>query len=133
MANGGDGMRVCTLFVVATLTLGTGSVVRAQGGGAAGEYARHFEALSTLSVEVAQAMPADQYGFKPHPDSMEFGQLMTHIAGTNYGFCAGLKDAKAPGLAAPQDKNAVVKLLSDSFAYCTDVIAHLTEEELQNR
>lgn len=51
---------------------------------AAGEYAKHFAALSGLSVAVAQAMPPDQYGFRPHPESMDFGQLMSHIATTNY-------------------------------------------------
>src|SRR5713101_3332106 len=60
---------------------------------AAGEYAKHFAALSGLSVAVAQAMPPDQYGFRPHPESMDFGQLMSHIATTNYQFCAGLKDS----------------------------------------
>jgi len=124
-------MRVCILCVAAMMTLAAGSVARAQAS-AAGEYAKHFEALSTLSVEVAQAMPADQYTFKPHPESMDFGGLMAHIAGTNYAFCSGLKDTQAPKLAPPKDKNGVVKLLSDSFAYCTDVIAHLTEEQIKN-
>jgi len=47
------------------------------------EYAKHFAALSGLSVAVAKAMPPDQYGFRPHPESMDFGQLMSHIATTN--------------------------------------------------
>ena len=41
---------------------------------AAGEYSIHFGALSKLSVAVAQAMPADQYSFRPHPESMNFGE-----------------------------------------------------------
>ena len=97
---------------------------------AAGEYARHFAALSALSVAVAQAMPADQYGFRPHPDSMDFGQLMSHIAITNYHFCAGLPDSQTPGLPSPTEKDAVVKFLSDSFAYCTDIISNLTDAQL---
>ena len=36
---------------------------------AAGEYAKHFGALGKLSVEVADAMPPAQYGFRPHPES----------------------------------------------------------------
>ena len=38
---------------------------------AAGEYAKHFGALSALSVAVAQAMPPEQYGFRPHPKHMD--------------------------------------------------------------
>lgn len=97
---------------------------------AAGEYSKHFGALIKLSVAVAQAMPADQYSFRPHPDSMDFGQLIAHIATTNYQFCAGLKDAAPPTLPSPTDKDAVVKFLSDSFGYCSTVIPNLTQDQL---
>jgi len=98
----------------------------------AGEYAKHFPALSQLSIAVAQAMPADQYTFKPHPESMTFGELMMHIASTNYAFCAGLKDAESPASSNPAatDKDAVVKFLSNSFTYCSDTIANITEAQL---
>ena len=66
---------------------------------AAGEYSKHFNALSGLSVAVAQAMPPEQYAFRPHPESMSFGELISHIATTNYQSCAGLKDAAPPCIA----------------------------------
>src|ERR1700730_17755147 len=47
---------------------------------AAGEYSKHFAALSKLSVAVAQAMPPEEYAFRPHAESMSFGQLLTHMA-----------------------------------------------------
>src|SRR5262245_8306041 len=82
----------------------------------AGEYVTHLDALTKLSVAVAESMPADQYDYRPHPESMTFGQLMSHIAVTNFQFCAGLADAATPGLPAPTDKYSVVTLLKDSFA-----------------
>ena len=97
---------------------------------AAGEYSKHFAALSDLSIAVAKAMPADQYGFRPHPESMNFGELMSHIANTNYAFCAGLKDSSPPTLPSPTDKDGVVKFLSDSFDYCSAVIPNLTGDQL---
>jgi uncharacterized damage-inducible protein DinB len=103
------------------------------GGGppnAAGEYSRHFGALSKLSIAVAEAMPPDQYGFRPHPESMTFGELITHIATTNYQFCAGLKDSNSPALPSPTDKGTIVKFLSGSFEYCSAVIPNLTDEQL---
>jgi len=98
----------------------------------AGEYAKHFSALSQLSVAVAQAMPADKYTFRPHPESMTFGELMLHIASTNYAFCAGLKDSDAPKDAVPAatDKDGVVKFLAASFDYCSAIIPNLTEAQL---
>ena len=97
---------------------------------AAAEYSKHFAALSDLSIAVAQAMPADKYSFRPHPDSMNFGELMAHIASTNYQFCAGLKDTNPPALPSPTEKDAVVKFLTDSFAYCTAIIPNLTDQQL---
>jgi uncharacterized damage-inducible protein DinB len=95
-----------------------------------GEYSKHFGALSKLSVSVAEAMPDDQYGFRPHPESMNFGELMAHIATTNYQFCAGLKDTKVPAMPSPHDKEGYIKFLSDSFDYCSGVISSMTDAEM---
>jgi len=96
------------------------------------EYAQHLDALSQLSIAVAGTMPADQYSFRPHPESMTFGELMLHIASTNYAFCAGLKDSDPPATPSPAatDKDAVVKLLTGSFDYCAGVIPNLSEAQL---
>ncbi len=112
------------ILIVGSLFAGVG------GAEAAGEYSKHFAALSRLSIAVAQAMPAEKYGFRPHPESMTFGELMSHIATTNYQFCAGLKDSEPPVPLTPSEKDETVKFLSDSFAYCATVIPSLTEEQI---
>ena len=96
----------------------------------AAEYARHFSALSQLSIAVAEAMPAEKYGFRPHPESMNFGELMSHIATTNYQFCAGLNDSNPPAMPSPADKDGIVRFLRDSFEYCSGTIHGLTEAQL---
>jgi uncharacterized damage-inducible protein DinB len=97
---------------------------------ASGEYSKHFAALSKLSVAVAQAMPPEKYSFRPHPDSMTFGELMSHVAKTNYQFCAGLKDAAPPAFPSVMDKSGIVKFLSDSFEYCSAAIPSLSDEQM---
>lgn len=97
---------------------------------AANEYSKHFAALTQLSIAVAEAMPADKYSFKTHPESMTFGELMSHIATTNYQFCAGLSDAAPPPLPSPTEKDAIVKFLSDSFSYCSAIIDGMSEAQL---
>lgn len=121
--------RAIVLAVLLPLSLLTANPAAAPAN-AAGEYSRHLGALGKLSVSVAQAMPSEQYGFRPHPESMTFGQLMSHIATTNYQFCAGLKDSEPPALPSPTDRDGVVKFLSDSFDYCSAVIPTLTEDQL---
>jgi uncharacterized damage-inducible protein DinB len=98
--------------------------------GAASDYAQHFSALAKLSVAVADAMPPGQYAFRPDPGSMTFGELMLHVAATNYQFCAGLKDVQAPSTPSPADKDGIVKFLSGSFDYCSSVIPNLTEGQV---
>jgi uncharacterized damage-inducible protein DinB len=123
-------IRTASIFAVLLVLLWSRPNAASAEANAAGEYAKHFDALSKLSVAVAQAMPPEQYAFRPHPESMTFGELMSHIAATNYQFCAGLKDADTPTLPSPADKDATVKFLSDSFDYCASVIPSLTDEQL---
>jgi uncharacterized damage-inducible protein DinB len=120
---------VVLLAVLLLLSLSTANTA-AIPANAAGEYSKHFGALTKLSIAVAQAMPAEQYSFRPHPKSMNFGELISHIATTNYQFCAGLNDAAPPALPSPSEKGGVVKFLSDSFDYCSTVIPNLTDEQL---
>jgi uncharacterized damage-inducible protein DinB len=123
------GFRAIAAAVVLSMTI---MIVGAKGasGEAAGEYAKHFEALRKLSIAVAQAMPAKEYGFRPHPESMDFEALMAHIATTNYQFCAGLKGSNPPALPSPTEKEAVAKFLTESFDYCGTALPKLTEEQL---
>lgn len=127
--------RAVTAFAVVSFAVGLSLPLRSAQGAAvpanaAGEYSKHFGALTKLSIAVAQVMPPDQYGFRPHPESMNFGELMSHIATTNYQFCAGLKDSDTPALPSPTSKDATVKFLSDSFDYCSAVISNLSEAQL---
>lgn len=115
--------------VVFALTAGNAFAVPP---GSAADYSQHFSALSKLSVAVAEAMPTAEYGFRPDPPSMTFGELMAHMATTNYQFCAGLKDVPTPPLPSPTDKTGFVKFLSDSFDYCATVIPNLTDEQVAN-
>ena len=94
------------------------------------EYAKHFGALGALSVAVAQAMPSEQYAFRPDPGSMTFGELISHIATTNYQFCAGLKDSDAPALPSASGKDAIVQFLKSSFDYCSGIVPGLTDAQL---
>ena len=116
--------RLIAIALISTATAASGSP-------SAGEYAKHFAPLGKLSVAVAQAMPPEKYDFRPHQESMTFGELMSHIAITNYQFCAGLSDSSAPRLPSPKDKDAIVKFLTDSFDYCAIVIPNLTQDQLE--
>lgn len=74
-------------------------------------------------LKSASIMPADKYGFKPVASVRSFGQILAHLAGANYIFCAAAKGEKSPHAEDTFEKSAttapaIVKALQDSIAYC---------------
>jgi uncharacterized damage-inducible protein DinB len=83
-------------------------------------------------VESADQMPEANYTFKPVESVRTFGQIIAHVAGTNYLFCSAAKEEKSPFAEDYFEKNAttktaIVKALKDSVAYCDATYAALTE------
>lgn len=97
---------------------------------------KHWTTSRDFTIEVANAMPADQYGFRPHQEEMSYGQLMAHIATSNYNNCALVVGSKAPAppekiVAGRKDPNAIdkdtaVKYLTDAFNFCLKAIPQIT-------
>src|SRR5687768_17904021 len=54
--------------------------------------ARHVRSVFTTAAE---QMSEDDYAFKPTPEVRSFGQLLAHVAGTNYWFCSTATGEKA--------------------------------------
>src|SRR5213078_2497636 len=44
---------------------------------------KHWKVTEDFTLAVAKMMPADNYGFKPVPEELSFGQLMIQIGGAN--------------------------------------------------
>lgn len=45
------------------------------------EFVRDWQISKRFTIDVANAMPADLYSFKPNPYEMSFGEQMIHMAG----------------------------------------------------
>jgi uncharacterized damage-inducible protein DinB len=76
-------------------------------------------------------MPAEHFSFKPVPEVMSYAEMLTHIVETQYGYCSTVKGATNPGASLNfkvTDKVAVGQLVKDSFAYCDDAFAAVTNE-----
>ncbi|HET9306372.1 MAG TPA: hypothetical protein VFO46_10120, partial [Candidatus Sulfotelmatobacter sp.] len=44
------------------------------------EFVRDWQISKQFTIDVANAMPADLYIFKPNPEEMTFGEQIVHIA-----------------------------------------------------
>jgi uncharacterized damage-inducible protein DinB len=81
-------------------------------------------------AEAADAMPADEYAFKPTPQVRSFGELVGHVANANFYFCSQATGEKSPAtqnFERAADKAAIAKGLKDSLAYCDEVFAATTD------
>jgi len=74
-------------------------------------------------TDSAELMPEANYGFKPVDSVRTFGQILAHVAGANYLFCAASKGEKSPHAEDDFEKSAttkaaIVKALADSMTFC---------------
>jgi uncharacterized damage-inducible protein DinB len=82
-------------------------------------------------VESADQMPESNYGYKPIDSVRSFGQILAHVADSNYFYCARAKGEAPPVPDGTLEKTAttktaIVKALGESVAYCDAVYASLT-------
>jgi uncharacterized damage-inducible protein DinB len=128
-------MLVRTLVIVAALGAATSAFGQTAGaGGPVSDAIRDSWASAKRNItESATQMPDEGYGFKPVASVRTFGQILAHIAGANYEFCAGARGEKSPHAEDEFEKSAttkadIVKALDASLAYCDAPIASLTDK-----
>lgn len=91
-----------------------------------------YERVKEYLLRSAEQMPEEQYAFKPTPAVRSFGQLVGHVASTQYVFCSAARNEPNP---QPEDfektrtaKAGLVAVLRASFDYC-DAAFKMTDTE----
>jgi uncharacterized damage-inducible protein DinB len=82
--------------------------------------------------ESADLMPEANYSFKPTPEVRSFGEILAHVAGASYVFCAAAKGEKTPFAEDYFEKRAttkaaIVKATNDAIAYCDGAFQAVTD------
>ena len=100
------------------------------------EFVRDWQISKQFTIDVANAMPADLYNFKPSPEEMTFGEQMIHIAQANVYRFNQITGMKMPFELDPSahpasDKQTALKRLDQSFDYVLDVLPKITPKQLQ--
>ena len=85
--------------------------------------------------ESAEQMPEADYGFKASKDVRSFGEILAHVAGASYMFCAAAKGEKSPFAEEAFEKTAttkaaIVKVTNDAIAYCDGAYTAATDATL---
>ena len=126
--------RICFLFAAWIAALPAGL---AQGTAAApanpisDSEKRAYAMLSSVLIAAAEKMPEESYSFKPTPEVRTFGQLVGHLADSQYYFCStAAGESKPPESDAEKSKTKkadLVAALRDAVAYCNKTYAGMTD------
>jgi uncharacterized damage-inducible protein DinB len=78
--------------------------------------------------KAAEAMPEENYAFKPTPDIRSFGELIAHVADAQMAICGGAVGKPKRGTAASKTSKAdLVAALKESSAGCDAIFDGTTE------
>ena len=98
-----------------------------------GVFLDRLEKSKAFTLQVADAMPADGYTFKPKPEMRSYGELMGHIATNNAFYISRFRGGELPDNLRPPkefDKDTVKAYLTASFDFCIDIFKGLADEAL---
>ncbi len=80
-----------------------------------------YEMSKAWITKSAEQMPESSYSFKPTPEVRSFGQLIGHLANSQYEFCGpvrGETGASRTDWEKTSAKADLIKALNEAFAYC---------------
>jgi len=100
------------------------------------DFLGHWRSTSEYSLEVLEAMPTAQFGFRPNEEQRTFGEQLEHLAIANAMYFARFeKDAAGPSPEPPKTltKDTLREFLTKSFGYVEAVLTSLSEEDFLRR
>jgi uncharacterized damage-inducible protein DinB len=97
----------------------------------------HFNTSIGKVIALAEAMPQERYGWKPHSEVMPVAQVYAHIARYNYYYPASSMGVQSPSdvrldtLEAMRDKAQILQLLRHSADHVRRTIREIPAEQLE--
>jgi uncharacterized damage-inducible protein DinB len=80
-----------------------------------------YRGLKAIVLRAAEQMPAGKYDFKPAETVRTFGQIVGHIADSQYTFCSAARAVENPRPKVEQSKTSrpeLIAALQEAFAFC---------------
>lgn len=87
-----------------------------------------YSRVKGFLLAAADKMPEENYGFKASPEVRPFGQLIAHVADTQWMICSTVKGEQKHGDAASKTTKAdLLAALKASFEYCDSAYDSLND------
>lgn len=116
-------------FPLAVIALSAACTIQAQTTNPLiGESKDNFSRIKDNLQKAAEAMPEENYSFKPTPDIRSFGELVAHIADAQARICSAASgQPKSVDAAKKTTKADLVAAIKDSSAICDAAFASVTD------
>ena len=117
---------------VALLGVALSSPAFAQSNPATAAAKAQFGMIAGTLAKTAEKVPENLYSFKATPEVRSIGQLIGHIADSQFSMCAAAAGEKAPQSGIEKSKTTkadLAKALNDSIAYCNTVIDGMNDQK----
>jgi len=89
-----------------------------------------YAMLGGVLIAAAEKMPEESYAFRPSPDVRSFGQLVGHLADSQYYFCSTASGETKPDSDAEKTKTKkadLVAALKEAVGYCSKTYGAMTD------
>jgi uncharacterized damage-inducible protein DinB len=83
-----------------------------------------------ILLRSADRMPEESYGFKPVDSVRSFGQIVGHLADSQYNFCSVVLGEKNPAPKVEKTRTSkadLIAALNEAFAYCDRAYDGMTD------
>ena len=118
---------------IAVLAFGLASAAAAQSANPISDGIRsQWNGAKRNLQQSAEMMPEANYDYRPVDGVRNFAEILTHVAGANYVFCAAAKGEKTPFAEDHFEKTTktraeIIKATADAIAYCDAAYAGLAD------
>lgn len=90
----------------------------------------HWKKSQDYTLELARAMPAEHYTFKPVPEVWTFGQQLSHIAEGIFLLVGAVRGERRQPIAPRQlDKEAAIQRLTAAYDYGASALESLADAD----
>jgi uncharacterized damage-inducible protein DinB len=109
------------------------ALARSQANPVSDAFRDNAKSAGTNLIAAAEEFPADKYGYKPTAAQMSVGDIVIHLIQGNDYLCGSIGGMKAPErskVAATDSKETLVARLRETFAFCDQALASLSDANL---
>src|SRR5262249_17685322 len=96
-------------------------------------FLKHWEVTKIYTMALADALPAEAYGYKPVDVQRSYAEQIIHLASANAAYMSAFNIKSAPARMTASGKPAVRAYLTTTFDYVSAVLNAMDEKDLMRK